>query len=251
MAGEATIGLGGGIDTTAGIMADGTGTGGADAAGTVVAGMAADGMAIIDSESRPRSPASFATAPTRRASKELDMQRSSQPCFNKKSRGGSGSSLQERRLGKEPDSDPRISRIPQPTETPGGGNSRAHGVTDWTRTDFAAVRLTPPLSIILPKKIDRPPQTSGEPHLDCHPSGPRRGRSEFRLRFGQEVDLEIEELRTGSKRSSFCRLNHSRRLGRAQGMMPYIHSLRLGTIFVDSNRLRANLPLSKNELVNT
>jgi serine/threonine protein kinase len=46
MAGEATIGLGGDIGTTAGIMADGTG--GADAARTVVAGMAADGTAIIE-----------------------------------------------------------------------------------------------------------------------------------------------------------------------------------------------------------
>jgi hypothetical protein len=51
MAGEATIGLGGDIGTTVGIMADGTG--GADAAGTVVAGtvvvgMAADGTAIIE-----------------------------------------------------------------------------------------------------------------------------------------------------------------------------------------------------------
>ena len=51
LAGEATTGLGGGIGTTAGIMADGTP--GADAAGTVVAGVAADGMAIIDSESKP------------------------------------------------------------------------------------------------------------------------------------------------------------------------------------------------------
>src|SRR5206468_4051569 len=60
MAGEATIGLGGGIGTTAGIMAGGTGTGGvAD-----TAGMAADGTAIIDSESRSRCPASFATART-------------------------------------------------------------------------------------------------------------------------------------------------------------------------------------------
>jgi len=31
---------------------------------------------------------------------------------------------------------------------------------------FNAVRLTPPLSIILPKKIDRPPQTSGELSLE-------------------------------------------------------------------------------------
>jgi hypothetical protein len=50
LAGEATTGLGGGIGTTGGIMADGTG--GTDAAGTVVTGMAADGVAIIDSESR-------------------------------------------------------------------------------------------------------------------------------------------------------------------------------------------------------
>jgi hypothetical protein len=57
-----------------------------------------------------------------------------------KSRGGSGTSPRERRLGKEPNSDPRISRIPRPTETPGGGNSRAHGVTDWTRTDFATAQ---------------------------------------------------------------------------------------------------------------
>jgi len=57
LAGEATIGLGGDIGTTAGIMADGTG--GADAAGTVVAGMAADGAAIIDSESRPPMPRVF------------------------------------------------------------------------------------------------------------------------------------------------------------------------------------------------
>jgi len=54
LAREATTGLGGGIGTTAGIMADGTG--GAYAAGTVVAGMvldgmAADGTAINDSES--------------------------------------------------------------------------------------------------------------------------------------------------------------------------------------------------------
>jgi hypothetical protein len=48
MAGEATIDLGGGIGTTADIMAGGTGTGGvADAAG-----VAADGTAIINSESR-------------------------------------------------------------------------------------------------------------------------------------------------------------------------------------------------------
>ena len=57
LAGEATTGLGGGIGTTAGIMADGTG--GADAAGTVVAGMAADGTAIIDSESQPPRPRVF------------------------------------------------------------------------------------------------------------------------------------------------------------------------------------------------
>ena len=50
LAGEGTTGLGGGISTTAGIMAHGTG--GADAAGMVVAGTAADGVAIIDSESR-------------------------------------------------------------------------------------------------------------------------------------------------------------------------------------------------------
>ena len=52
-AGEVTIGLGGGI----GIMA--AGTGGADTAGTVVAGMAANGVAIIDSESRLRCPRVF------------------------------------------------------------------------------------------------------------------------------------------------------------------------------------------------
>ena len=57
-----------------------------------------------------------------------------------KSRGGSGTSPRERRLGKEPNSDPRISRIPRPTETTGGGNSRAHGVTDWTRTDFVTAQ---------------------------------------------------------------------------------------------------------------
>ena len=44
MAGAATIGLGGGIGTTAGIMLDGIGTGGAGDA----AGMAAAGTAIID-----------------------------------------------------------------------------------------------------------------------------------------------------------------------------------------------------------
>ena len=44
MAGEATIGLGGGIGTTAGIMADGIGTAGAGDA----AGMAEAGTAIID-----------------------------------------------------------------------------------------------------------------------------------------------------------------------------------------------------------
>ena len=44
MAGEATIGLGGGIGTTAGIMLDGIGTGGAGDA----VGMAAAGTAIID-----------------------------------------------------------------------------------------------------------------------------------------------------------------------------------------------------------
>jgi hypothetical protein len=60
MAGEATIGLGGAIGTTAGIMAGGTDTGGA----ADTAGMAADGTAIIDSESRPRCPASFAIAYT-------------------------------------------------------------------------------------------------------------------------------------------------------------------------------------------
>ena len=55
MAGEATIGLGGGIGTTVGIMAGGTGAGGAaDTDGTAVDGMAADGTAIIDSESRSR-----------------------------------------------------------------------------------------------------------------------------------------------------------------------------------------------------
>ena len=55
MAGEATIGLGGGIGTTVGIMAGGTGAGGAaDTDGTAVDGMAADGTAIIDSESRYR-----------------------------------------------------------------------------------------------------------------------------------------------------------------------------------------------------
>jgi hypothetical protein len=53
MAGEATIGLGGGIGTTAGIMAGGTGMGGAaDTAGMVADGMAVDGTVIIDSESR-------------------------------------------------------------------------------------------------------------------------------------------------------------------------------------------------------
>ena len=49
LAGEGTTGLGGGIVTTVGIMADGMG---GAAPGTVVAGMAADGTAIIDSESR-------------------------------------------------------------------------------------------------------------------------------------------------------------------------------------------------------
>ena len=44
MAGEATIGLGGGIGTTAGIMADGIGTDGAGDA----AGMAAAGTAIVE-----------------------------------------------------------------------------------------------------------------------------------------------------------------------------------------------------------
>jgi len=48
MAGEDTIGLGGGIDTTAGIMVGGTGTGGA----ARTAGIVADGTAITDSESR-------------------------------------------------------------------------------------------------------------------------------------------------------------------------------------------------------
>jgi len=48
LAGEGTTGLGGGIVTTVGIMADGMG---GAAPGTVVAGMAADGTAIIDSES--------------------------------------------------------------------------------------------------------------------------------------------------------------------------------------------------------
>lgn len=52
MAGEATIGLGGGIGITAGIMAGGTGTGGA----ADTAGIAADGTAIIDSQSRARLP---------------------------------------------------------------------------------------------------------------------------------------------------------------------------------------------------
>src|SRR5215813_4675362 len=61
LAREATTGLCGGIGTTGGIMADGTG--GAYAAGTVVAGMvldgmAADGTAIINSEpwSKDRGP---------------------------------------------------------------------------------------------------------------------------------------------------------------------------------------------------
>ena len=54
---EVTIDLGGGIGTTAGIMAGGTGMGGA--ADTV--GMAADGTAIIDSESRLRSQRPTAT----------------------------------------------------------------------------------------------------------------------------------------------------------------------------------------------
>ena len=53
MAGEATIGLGGGLGTTAGIMVGGTGAGGAaETAGTAAVGAAADGTAIIDSESR-------------------------------------------------------------------------------------------------------------------------------------------------------------------------------------------------------
>ena len=57
---EVTIDLGGGIGTTAGIMAGGTGMGGvAD-----TAGMAADGTAIIDSESRLRSPASYRIDPS-------------------------------------------------------------------------------------------------------------------------------------------------------------------------------------------
>ena len=60
MAGEATIGLGGGIGTTAGIMAGGKGRGGA----ADTAGMAADGTAVIDSESRTGCTASFATART-------------------------------------------------------------------------------------------------------------------------------------------------------------------------------------------
>ena len=66
LAGEGTTSLGGGIGTTAGIMVDGTG--GADAAGTVVAGMAADGVAIVDSESRLRCPRVFLDRahPTRR-----------------------------------------------------------------------------------------------------------------------------------------------------------------------------------------
>ena len=55
MAGGATIGLGGGLGTMEGIMAGGTGAGGAaDTDGTAVDGMAADGTAIIDSESRSR-----------------------------------------------------------------------------------------------------------------------------------------------------------------------------------------------------
>ena len=61
LAREATTGLCGGIGTTGGIMADGTG--GAYAAGTVAAGMvldgmAADGTAIINSEpwSKDRGP---------------------------------------------------------------------------------------------------------------------------------------------------------------------------------------------------
>jgi len=66
--GEGTTGLGGGIGTTAGIMADGTG--GADAAGTVVAGTAADGMAIIDSESRLRCPRVFLDSACRRGAFE-------------------------------------------------------------------------------------------------------------------------------------------------------------------------------------
>jgi hypothetical protein len=58
MVGEATIGLGGGLGTTAGIMegimVGGTGAGGAaETGGAAADGMAADGMAIIDSESRP------------------------------------------------------------------------------------------------------------------------------------------------------------------------------------------------------
>jgi hypothetical protein len=59
MAGEATIGLGGGIGTmagiTAGIMAGGTEGGavaGAVVAGAAVDGTVVDGTAIIDSESR-------------------------------------------------------------------------------------------------------------------------------------------------------------------------------------------------------
>ena len=52
MAGEATIDLGGGIGTTAGIMAGGTEGGAADTAGAVVDGTVVDGTAIIDSASR-------------------------------------------------------------------------------------------------------------------------------------------------------------------------------------------------------
>ncbi len=51
-AGEVFIGLGGAIAITAGIMAGGRGTGGA----ADTAGMAADGTAIIDSESRSGRP---------------------------------------------------------------------------------------------------------------------------------------------------------------------------------------------------
>ena len=58
MVGEATIGLGGGLGTTAGIMegimVGGTGAGGAaETAGVAAVGTAADGTAIIESESRP------------------------------------------------------------------------------------------------------------------------------------------------------------------------------------------------------
>ena len=39
---------------------------------------------------------------------------------------------------KRSDSDPGISPIPRSRETHSGRNSRAHGVIDWTRTDFIA-----------------------------------------------------------------------------------------------------------------